>query len=161
MRPKLLILVGPTCTGKTTWARKFMVNKQNVVRIAREEFALILRNSTFLTDKVKEQVECLYETGIISALSRGFDVIADSYNTSYAELEYYVDVFKPHADLYIKLFPGKMEDIAHSLRERFQQKRGEIISQQLVRNQVNDMHYLTNLLKKDMGPFIDWDEAGL
>lgn len=160
MKPKLLILVGPTCTGKSTWAKKLAKSNQSIIRVPREEIALLLRGTNFIPEATQQQVECMYETGIISGLSKGFNVIADSYNTTYSELKYYAELFGDHAELYFKLFPGTVEDIAHSLRQRFAMG-GEMISQYTVRNQVNDMAYLTHLLKQDTGPYTDWTDSGM
>jgi len=98
---RLKILVGPPCSGKSTYASTYK-NKPNWVIISRDAFreALGAAYSTELEEVVKE----LKYKGIEQALLKGFNVIVDETNAKLETIVDYKNRYNHLADIQFRVF---------------------------------------------------------
>ena len=75
---KVIVLVGAPGSGKTTWAKSFLEENKEYVRISRDDYRLMLRNETYCSVKVEEAISTMVEESIMTALDNKLNVIVDA-----------------------------------------------------------------------------------
>ena len=76
--PKLYILCGPSASGKSTWAKKFILEHKNTQYVSRDNirFSMLEENEEYFSHE--KEVFDQFTGTIIQALMDKFDVIADA-----------------------------------------------------------------------------------
>lgn len=83
---KLIVLQGPPCSGKSTWAKEYIKYAHNTVIVSRDSFRLHLcggdtTNMFKSMNNVREDLITKMESeSITEALKAGFDVVVDATN---------------------------------------------------------------------------------
>lgn len=108
--PKLTILIGIPCSGKSTWAKEQLKANQNLIRVNRDEFRYMLRDDGNPGNRIEKIIDILQEQAILHALVRGFDVIVDNTNCKPKYLNALVDSFSEYADIEFKTFEISLVD---------------------------------------------------
>lgn len=101
---KLIILVGVPCSGKTTWARNYIKENKNTVRLNRDDFRMMLRTEGFCENKVEMLISDVLFKGIESALLSKFDVIVDNTHVKLKYINDLIKAFNHLADIEFKVF---------------------------------------------------------
>lgn len=109
MNPKLYILAGPPCTGKSTWARDYVLRNPNTVRINRDDLRLMLQGRPHLATPGEILVTEMVFTGIQVALEQGMNVIVDQTNCRLKYINEFIDRFNHLADIEFKQFEVDLE----------------------------------------------------
>lgn len=107
---KILILVGMPASGKSTWAREFVSTNENWIRINRDDFRMMLKNSAICDPKVESIISDLEFSSIENALYRKMNVIVDNTNLRSKYIQSFVKKFKYRADIDFKLFDISIEE---------------------------------------------------
>lgn len=157
-KPKLIVLIGAPCTGKTIWAKYCVQHDVNTIRVAREEIALMLRGTLNMSTQKDKIVDRVYETALIAGINAGFNVIADSYNTSHKDLQHYFEVFEGYATLYAKVFRADVDVVNGRVLER-SKTRGTnldkyVVTRMDIQSHVSNVSYITGFLAMKESPFI-------
>lgn len=88
--PIILVLKGPPCSGKSTWAKNYVKEKKNWLRVNRDE---LRRMSGDYWMPHREQVITLAEiTMIEEGLRRGFNIIIDDTNLNPKTMEKWQEI---------------------------------------------------------------------
>lgn len=83
---KLIVLQGPPCSGKSTWAKEYVKNNKDTVIVSRDSFRLQFcgndptRMFVGMDNTKEELITSLENTSIESALRAGYNVIVDATN---------------------------------------------------------------------------------
>jgi predicted kinase len=83
---KLIVLQGPPCSGKSTWAKEYVKNNKDTVIVSRDSFRLQFcgndptRMFVGMDNTKEELITSLENTAIESALRTGYSVIVDATN---------------------------------------------------------------------------------
>lgn len=82
MKPTCYIMSGVPGCGKSTWARKFTAEHDNVVHVSRDEirFSLLADGEDYFA--YEDDVVAIFYSEINEALAAGHDVIADATHIS-------------------------------------------------------------------------------
>lgn len=75
---KVIILVGLPASGKSTWTLDKLRQDSNWIRVSRDEFRFMLRNTPMTEPKLEEMIGRLVEHAIIQALKKRCNVIVDN-----------------------------------------------------------------------------------
>ena len=65
---EVIILIGISGAGKSTWAKDFISKNQNYVRVSRDEFRYMLKNQQICENKIENLITELCEDVIIKSL---------------------------------------------------------------------------------------------
>lgn len=81
-KPTCYIMSGVPGCGKSTWARKFIAEHDNVVNVSRDEirFSLLADNDDYFA--CEDETVAIFYSEINEALAAGHDVIADATHIS-------------------------------------------------------------------------------
>lgn len=101
---KVLVLVGPPASGKTTFANEYVVENVKWVRVSRDSFREMLKNENLTTFKIETLIQDLAFLTIHKALSKNLNVIVDDTNLLEASIKEIIKEFVKKADIEFKLF---------------------------------------------------------
>lgn len=107
---KIQILVGLPASGKSTYAKNFVLNNSSYIRVNRDDFRSMFKNQTFCHFKVEEMISKVQEEVIRTALNNKFNVIVDNTNTKMEYINNIINTFKYKADIEFKLFDTDVQD---------------------------------------------------
>lgn len=101
---KILILIGVPASGKSTWASDFVYKNDNYIRVSRDDFRYMLKNSGVCEPKIESMVTDLVNESITNALLRNLNVILDNTNLKESHIDEIVQKFKYSADIDYRVF---------------------------------------------------------
>jgi predicted kinase len=101
---KVIILVGPPGSGKSTWAKKYLLNHGDTLRVNRDEYRLMLRNQNYCEPKIESLISKMQDATILEALGARLDVIIDQTNCKLSRIEHYINLLSPAADIEFLVF---------------------------------------------------------
>jgi len=84
---EIILCIGIPTSGKSTWSKQFVQDNPNYVRICRDDYRLMLKNSPMLDKKGEELVTKLVTNDIHIAFYMGFSVVVDQTNVNSRYLE--------------------------------------------------------------------------
>jgi predicted kinase len=79
MNKKIIFLKGLPASGKSTWAKEFVDNNPNWLRVNKDDLRLMMHNGKWSNGNEK-QVLVVRDAAIRSALDQGYNVIVDDTN---------------------------------------------------------------------------------
>jgi len=91
MNQKLIITCGLPASGKSTWAKEFVKNNKNIIRISNDEFRLMFFNRQFDKDDTK-YVDKARDFLVDEFLRTGSSVLIDNTNLSPKKIKEYEDL---------------------------------------------------------------------
>lgn len=77
---KIIMMKGIPGSGKSTWAKEYVLANPNTVRVNNDELAEMMFNNDFPEKARYKFVEQVREEIILEALEQGFDVLIDNTN---------------------------------------------------------------------------------
>lgn len=101
---QILILVGVPGSGKSTWAKNYIRNNGDWVRVSRDDLRLMLTQQQKVEPKMEDMINDLMDNMIESSISKGKNVIVDSTNLKRTLLDGYVTRFGTIADISYRVF---------------------------------------------------------
>lgn len=113
VKPKLIILIGPPCTGKSTWSRDYVKAKNDTLRFNRDEIRLMLAATPMLDTLGEHVVTRMIDEGIHDALTSGRDAILDQTNCKLKYVMKYVNLFSEYSDIKFKVFHIELLELLH------------------------------------------------
>ena len=116
-KQKMLVLQGIPCSGKTTWARDFLEDKTDWVRISRDDLRT-MRGGYWIESQ--EKLITAWETQMIQFLLReGYNALIDATNLNPKAIEKWRQMANDHGvEIEFKYFPVTLEEALKRDRER-------------------------------------------
>jgi predicted kinase len=139
--PKLLILVGPPGSGKSTFAKYHIRTEENWFRICRDDLRLMQFNQANLTDSEEANLSRLIDTLIESLLKQNINVIIDATNTRKDYLNQFIKKFNHMADISFKVFQVDENELKNRVALRHEQT-GKYIPKNVLKDQIGNMNKL-------------------
>lgn len=116
----IIITIGLPGSGKTTWAKDFVKENPNYVRVERDELRFSLKNIPIGDSKFEKLVTQLQYQMVHTSLNNKYNVILSDTNCNKKYLLQFIDEFKTKADITFKVFDTPIEECIKrdSLREK-------------------------------------------
>lgn len=114
---KLVICVGPCCSGKTTWCKKYLENNPDAVKFGLDDFKLMLKNN-LNGDIVDEEFVTIVDDLIIKLFLAYKHVVVDGYFLNLQRLRMFTGLTKDHE---IVVFDVSLPE--SSVRNQLRKKR--------------------------------------
>jgi len=142
-KSKILILVGIPASGKSTWAKEFISENENWVRVNRDDFRMMLKDSQICDNKVESIINDLEFSAIENSLYRKMNVIVDNTNLRPKYIKSFINKFKYRAEIDFKLFDISINKAIVRNSERDNSVNNEVIIKMYERykNLVNSFNF--------------------
>lgn len=101
---KILILIGIPASGKSTWAKDYVRRNEGWVRVSRDEYRLMLKNSQVCEPKIEDLITTLVNGAIRKALMKKLNIIIDNTNLKVRYINQFINEFKDVADIDYRVF---------------------------------------------------------
>jgi len=101
---KILILIGIPASGKSTWAADYVRNNPNWVRVNRDDFRAMLKNSQVCENKIEDMITALVIDTINRALMKNLNVLIDNTNLKQKYIDGFIEQFKYQANIDFRVF---------------------------------------------------------
>ena len=108
---KIIVLVGPPNSGKTTWTKKFLMNNRNYVKVSRDDFRLMFLNRWRVNDSLENVINKSQYDTINNLLNEGYDVIIDNSHCEIKDVESIVNNFSDKHEISFKVFDVDLNTI--------------------------------------------------
>jgi len=126
-KSKILILVGIPASGKSTWAKEFISENENWIRVNRDDFRMMLKDSQICDNKVESMISDLEFSAIENSLYRKMNVIVDNTNLRPKYIKSFINKFKYRAEIDFKLFDISVDEAIVRNSERDNSVDNEVI----------------------------------
>lgn len=101
---KILILIGISASGKTTWSTDFVTKNDKWIRVSRDDYRYMLKNSGKTENKVENMITAMMENSIEQSIKAGFNVIIDNTHCKESYINKIINKFKYYADIDYRVF---------------------------------------------------------
>ena len=125
---KVIILIGISGAGKSTWAKNFIAKNENYVRVSRDEFRYMLKNQQICENKIENLITELCEDVIIKSLVKKQNVIIDNTNLKLKYINNFIKLVQDYADIEYILFDTSVEKCIERDKNREKQVGEKIIN---------------------------------
>jgi len=101
---KIIILVGPPNSGKSTWTRNFIISNTNYVKVSRDDFRISFLDRWSTNKKIENVITEIQHCSIKSFLDVGMNVIIDN---THCKMKYIDDIIEKYGndhDITFKVF---------------------------------------------------------
>ncbi len=139
----LIIMVGVSGSGKSTWARQFVLNNPTYVRLGRDELrrsVLPVSLGEFWRDwdagrrnRIERLVSDLEKAGLLAALDKGWNVVLDN---THLRQRYINDVLKVVANRSVTV-RFQVVDVSLDEAIRRDRDRPDVVGESVIREQMN------------------------
>jgi predicted kinase len=101
---QIKILIGIPGSGKSTWAKQYVLNNADWVRVCRDEFRYALKNQQMCDPKIEDLITTLVISTTRAALNKKLNVIIDATHVRVKYLDAIIEEFKYEADIDYQVF---------------------------------------------------------
>ncbi len=130
---KVIILVSPPAGGKTTFALNYLAKNPNTIRVNRDSFRFMLRDTPVTEDKVEKLITELSNDAILKGLNKGFDIIIDNTNLKKQYIEDIINLVKFLADIEFVVLDCSLEKLIERDKNR-EKKVGEYVIKKMYKD---------------------------
>jgi len=137
--PKLFLLVGPSASGKSTFAEQMLAKDANLVRVSRDEYRYMWRNSGVVSPYFETLITNRIDQDIKKFLTDGMNVLVDATNLTAKYLNQFVKSFNELADIEFIVFDVDMDECIR--RDALRQRK---VGEEVIRRQYKNFIELKN-----------------
>ncbi len=142
--PKLLILIGPPGSGKSTFAKYHIRTEQNWMRVCRDDFRLMHFSQSNLDDFQESMITKMVDASIEALLLQKTNVVVDATNLKKEYLDTFVSKFNHLADISFKVFDVAPSIVEERCTSRYKETGKYIPQKVMQRSQQAFKHLLAN-----------------
>lgn len=102
--PKIILTIAPPAAGKTTWAKDQVKKNPKIMRISRDDFRFMMKDSPVLETKGESILTEMVQNSIASLTKVGYDVIVDQTNCNKKHLVSLIEFCQQHGDVHFQIF---------------------------------------------------------
>lgn len=141
----IILTVGIPASGKSTWAKQYVRDNADCVRICRDDFRAMLKDSTMLDRDGENFVTDLVEASIRKAVQNGLNVVVDQTNCNARFLKKLIEFSRNLSDVKFAVFPIPLEEAVK------RNKGGENpVPEDVIRKMVDGWHSVTEMGFQDL-----------
>lgn len=119
MTPKVIVLVGPSNSGKTTHAKMFLQNNPDYVRINRDSVRHMLQFIPFMDKRGEGLVTDIVNSAAMDALTQGYNLLLDNCHCNITSIMEIVNTYNDLADIEFVVFEElPVEELVRRAEER-------------------------------------------
>jgi len=127
---KVIIMIGLSGSGKSTWAREYCRKHENFVIVSRDSFRYMLKNAGFCDPKTESMINELMENAISKALKFKYNVIVDNTHLRASRINEIVRLVEYSADVEFMLLDVPVKKCIERDAERPNKVGAGVITEQ-------------------------------
>ncbi|GAB4333467.1 MAG: hypothetical protein OHK0038_09640 [Flammeovirgaceae bacterium] len=127
---KVIILVGISGSGKSTWAINYLRKNPETVRINRDDLRMMLTNSPVCEPIIEDMITEIQDHTIMKALYYKQNVLVDNTNLKTKYIEHIIQLVRNKADVEFMVFSMPVEKCIERDSQRIQKVGEEVIRKQ-------------------------------
>jgi predicted kinase len=108
---KLIILVGPPCSGKSTWSKDYVDKNPKTLRFNRDDLRMMLKGTMNLAGLDESVITRMIQCGIWEGLENSRDIIIDQTNCRLKYIVNFIEDFGDIAEIKIKVFEQPISEL--------------------------------------------------
>jgi predicted kinase len=132
----ILVLIGIPASGKSTWSKEYVRRNPDYVRVNRDEFRLMLKDSQLCENKIEDMITSLVNATVSESLAKKLNVIIDSTNLKMKYITAIIEKFQHSADIHFRLFDISLKKAIERDADR-EQKVGEGVIKKMHKDYVS------------------------
>lgn len=101
---KIIVLVGPPNSGKSTWANTFISSNKDYVKISRDDFRKSFYDAWTVPNKIEDVITEIQDCSIDSFLRKGYNVVVDNTHCKLKYIDGIVKKYGQEHDILFKVF---------------------------------------------------------
>lgn len=101
---KIIVLVGPPNSGKTTWSKDFMNKNKDYAKVSRDDFRQSLFGSWVISKNMEKVITDIHNQTVSSLIKNGINVILDNTHCKMKYIQEIIDIFGSECDIIFKMF---------------------------------------------------------
>lgn len=101
---EVIILCGCPASGKSTFAKEYIKKNPNYVRVSRDDFRYMLKDSGWCEPKIEKMISDLVNKVILTALSCKLNVIVDNTNLKAKVINEIIELVNEYANVTYRVF---------------------------------------------------------
>jgi len=141
----IILTVGIPASGKSTWAKEYVRTSPDTVRICRDDFRAMLKDSTMLDRDGENFVTTLVESSIRQAVQNGLNVVVDQTNCNARFLKKLIEFCRNLSDVKFAVFPIPLEEAV-----KRNKGRENPVPEDVIRKMVNGWHSVAEMGFQDL-----------
>jgi predicted kinase len=106
---RIIITVGLPGSGKSTWAKNWINNNENWVRVNRDDFRQMLKGTPVCENKIEQLITLTQKDLIKKCLGKRLNVVLDNTHLKKEYINDIIETFKYHADIEFRVFDTPVE----------------------------------------------------
>ncbi len=143
MKNKLIILVGIPCSGKSSWAREYLKNNPNCIRLNRDDLRVMLRDQGYVSKDIEDVISSTQSFIVTEATSTvNLDVIIDATNCKLKYIQSWIDNFSDEYDIRVKLFEIDKGEAYSRNSKRYHEGKQSLVPVNVIDNMYNNLQEL-------------------
>lgn len=142
--PKLILTVGIPGTGKSTWAKNFVLENDNYLRVSRDDYRRMLFNVQMGEYEQENLITKIVNSTVRTSLTSGVNVIIDQTNVKRKYIEALIQEFNDIADIEFKTFGFDV-----NLQELHERNQNRLITERVPKEVIDNMYNSLKFLKNN------------
>lgn len=101
---KIIVLVGPPNSGKSTWCTNFISMNKDYVRVSRDDFRRSFYDSWTVPNKIEDVITEIQDCAIESFIKKGYNVVIDNTHCKFRYIDDIIKKYGQEHDIIFKVF---------------------------------------------------------
>lgn len=140
---KIILLVGPPNSGKTTWTKNFMEKNKNYVKVSRDDFRQIFFGEWVVSSESENILTEIQNITVDTFLSKNINVILDNTHCKEKYINDIINRYGKNHDIIYKVFDVDKHTLM--VRNEYRGKvDGKYIPDTVMENMIKNFNELKN-----------------
>lgn len=155
---KIILMVGPPCSGKSTWSKSYLKEHPKAVRINRDDLRIMLSGKPMSDYRIEEIVSAMVTKGLDQAILLHRTVIVDQTNCRLKYINWFIEKYGGAVEIEFQVFDVELKELLRRNQMRAISTRVMPISEDIITKFHADFQVLKKNFKFETIKGREYDE---